>query len=265
MAEPAHQFDDAEGYERLMGRWSRAAGARFLDWLAPAAEARWLDVGCGTGSFTGLVLERCSPAAVDALDPAATQIADACRGPLAQRARFRIADAAMLPFADDTFDVVASALVLNFIPDRPRALSEMRRVVHPRGLVAGYVWDFVSKRSPSWPLRGGMRKFGLDVPDVPGTRESGMSALRDAFARAEFENIDGACFDIIVAYRDFDDFWQAQTPGYHPTSKVIAAMPAGDRARLIATVRDGLPTRADGTIAYPARANAIKGHAPGRV
>jgi len=57
-------FNDGEAYERFMGRWSRAAGGAFLEWLAPPKGAHWLDVGCGTGAFTELVIGSCSPASI---------------------------------------------------------------------------------------------------------------------------------------------------------------------------------------------------------
>ena len=38
-----------------------------------------------------------------------------------------MADAQSLPFVDNSFDIIATALVLTFIPDRIRALAEMRR------------------------------------------------------------------------------------------------------------------------------------------
>jgi ubiquinone/menaquinone biosynthesis C-methylase UbiE len=57
-------FDNAAAYDRLMGRWSGAVGARFLDWLEPASGLRWLDVGCGAGAFTELVLKLCSPGSI---------------------------------------------------------------------------------------------------------------------------------------------------------------------------------------------------------
>src|SRR5215813_7297617 len=49
-------FNDAEAYERFMGRWSRSVGAIFLDWVAAPKGARWLDAGCGTGIFTELIV-----------------------------------------------------------------------------------------------------------------------------------------------------------------------------------------------------------------
>ena len=51
MAQSTGYFNDGAAYEQFMGRWSRAVGVEFLDWLAPPDGARWLDVGCGTGTF----------------------------------------------------------------------------------------------------------------------------------------------------------------------------------------------------------------------
>ena len=64
MTEVAHNFDDSAAYERFMGRWSHAVGTVFLDWVAPPIGARWLDIGCGTGVFTKLVLDACAPTTV---------------------------------------------------------------------------------------------------------------------------------------------------------------------------------------------------------
>jgi SAM-dependent methyltransferase len=168
-----------------------------------------------------------------------------------------------LPFPDATFDVVASALVINFIPDRPRALAEMRRVARVGSMVAGYVWDFAMESSPSGPLRRGMRQFGIDVPVLPGAIESTTAAMASLFALAGFESIATRSIDATLPYTDFDDFWQAQTPDYSPTTKIIAAMSDGERTRLMAAVRAELPTRPDGSIAYAARANAINARVPG--
>lgn len=263
MVELAHRFDDGAAYELFMGRWSRAAGSVFLDWLAAPRNARWLDVGCGTGVFTQLIFDRCQPVAVSAVDPAPAQIDYALRQDIARHASFQVADAQSLPFGDGDFDVVVSALVINFIPDPARALAEKRRVARPGGLVAGYVWDFAAERSPSWPLRLGMRQCGVDVPGTPGARDSSLDVLGSLFERAGCEGIATTSIDVKVPFADFDQFWQAQTPSYSPIANTIAALTENDRMRLIEAVRTGLPGYSDGKIEYSARANAIKGLIPG--
>jgi 2-polyprenyl-3-methyl-5-hydroxy-6-metoxy-1,4-benzoquinol methylase len=76
--------------------------------VAPRANAFWLDVGCGTGLFTELILDTRSPARVIGIDQAAAQIDYASRKPVAQRASFRIAAAELprLSEADDRWDAI---------------------------------------------------------------------------------------------------------------------------------------------------------------
>ena len=262
MVAPTLAFDDSAAYERFMGRWSRAVAPVFLDWLGARQRASWLDVGCGTGILAETLLELCSPARVDAVDPAPAQVKAAARGAAAGRAAFRVADARKLPFPDGVFDVVVSALVINFISDRPAAVAEMRRVARAGERVGGYVWDFAAELSPSGPLRRAMRRFGIEVPEIPGTRDSGLEALRSLFETAGLEQIQTRTIDVCLAYANFEDFWQAQTPAYMPTSKIIAAMKDGERARLMRAVQSELPAGPNGLIEYCARANAIKASAP---
>ena len=159
MSAPTMSFDDSAGYERLMGRWSRAVGRIFLDWVSPPQGARWLEIGCGTGVFTELALEKCSPSVLSAIDPAKTQIDHAKQRPTTRLADFQVADAIAVPFPNASFDVIVAALVINFISDRPRALAEMRRVARRGAMVAGYVWDFAEELSPTGPFRCGLRRF----------------------------------------------------------------------------------------------------------
>jgi SAM-dependent methyltransferase len=263
MAQQSLSFNDSAAYERAMGCWSRAVAPAFLDWVAPPSGARWLEVGCGTGVFTELVVDRCAPAMVSAVDPSSAQIDHARRQPVARRVDFQMGDAQALPFADGGFDVVAAALVINFIPDRPRALREMRRVARTGGIVAGYVWDFAAERSPSGPLRVGMRQFGIDVPELPGARDSSLDALDVLFRDAGFESVATRSIEVTLRYSSFDEFWQAQTPSYSPTTRIIAAMTTSECARLKETVREGLSVHGDGGIEYSARAHAIQARVPG--
>jgi len=262
MAERAFKFDDSAAYERAMGRWSRAVAPIFLQWLAPPAGARWLDVGCGTGILAHTLLELRSPATVLGIDPEVAQIAQASQGPAAGRVAFQVGDARRLPFANGSFDIAASALVLNFIPERSQAMAEMRRVTRVGGSVAAYVWDFAEELSPSGPLRRAMRRLGIDVPAVPGTTESRIAALRMLFEQAALERIETRTIDVCLAYRDFQDFWQAQTPSYSPITKTIASITGSERTRLMRAVRAEIPTAPGGVIEYFARANAIKARVP---
>ena len=67
-------------------------------------------------------------------------------------ADFRIGDAQNLPFADSSFDIVAMALVISFLPDSDRPAAEMARVVRPGGSVAAYMWDIAGGGVPVRPI-----------------------------------------------------------------------------------------------------------------
>lgn len=256
------RFDDSAEYERFMGRWTRAVARVFLDWLAVGSGSSWLDVGCGTGILAETVVHLCAPGRVDGVDAEPAQIAAAVRGPAGARAHFAIGDARRLAYANKTFDVVASALVINFVPDRALAMAEMRRVARIGGLVAAYVWDFAEELSPSGPLRKAMRRFGVEAPPVPGTESSGLRALQALFEGSEFDRIETRTIDVCLTYENFEDFWQAQTPAYAPTTQTIATMKATDRLNLMRAVECSLPSGPGGTIEYCARAHAIKARVP---
>jgi hypothetical protein len=107
-----------------------------------------------------------------------------------------------------------------------------------------------------------MRRIGTDGPAVSGTETSRLDAIRALFAQAGLQEIATRTIDVTVSFPDFDDFWQSQTLRSNPTSKMIAALPASDRAKLIAAAHAELQAGPDGGIAYAARANAIKARVP---
>jgi trans-aconitate methyltransferase len=87
------RFTDGAGYDRFMGVWSRLAGQDFLDWIAPRPGLRWLDVGCGNGAFTQLIVEQSAPLSLVGIDPSEAQLAFARQHPLLQSVEFVNADA----------------------------------------------------------------------------------------------------------------------------------------------------------------------------
>ena len=257
-----HRFDDGDAYERFMGSWSRAVGAVFLPWLSATAGACWLDVGCGTGVFTQMILDTSAPAEVFAVDPEPAQIDHARRQPSLARTNFQLADACALPFGEARFDIVTSALVMNFIRDRRQAVSEMGRVVRRGGVIGCYVWDFAADASPSWPLRRALHESGIQIPEIPGARSSSLDELRMLFEQGGLEEIATRSIEISVRYPHFEAFWHAQTPAYSPVTKIISSLGPSEGARLEDAVRALLPTDRRSEIQYWARANAIKANAP---
>jgi ubiquinone/menaquinone biosynthesis C-methylase UbiE len=251
-------FDDADSYERFMGRWSRMIGGSVLEWMVPSSRADWLDVGCGTGVLTKLVLKTCNPGRIVAVDPAPAQIAYATAQPMAQRVQFGIASAERLPFPAQSFDIVVSALVLNFVRDTVGALMEMSRVCRRGGTVATYVWDFASGRSMAWPFSQALRHVGIECPLYPGENESSAEALGELFARAGLQEIVTRTFEETLVFRSFDVFWQSQAPAFSTHGKLIAAQSDTVRDKILGALRTALPVNSNGTLAVAARAGAAK-------
>lgn len=245
-----------------MGRWSRAVGETFLDWLALPKRLSWLDVGCGTGTFTELVIDRCVPSSMCAIDPSESQINYGRSGPVANHVSFRTGDAQLLPFADHMFDAAAMALVINFVPDGAKAVAEMKRVVKPRGTVGAYVWDNLGGGFVQRPLVEALIAMGVEVPAGSGLKNTRIEELRTLFEQAGIDNVATRTIEIVVSYQDFDDYWSAQTGFANLVVQPIRKMSESDVARLQAYLRDHLPTDHRGRIAYPARANAVKGEVP---
>jgi SAM-dependent methyltransferase len=260
--QPGNLFTDGKAYERLMGRWSQLAGAKFLDWLDAPKGLRWIDVGCGNGAFTEVLIARTAPAAVTGIDPSDGQISYARTRPAAKLAQFRVADAQALPFADDSFDAASMALVITFLSDPLKAAREMARVVKPGGVVASYMWDIPGGGFPIRPLAAAMKSLGLAEPVRPNVEASRRDNMEAFWREAGLRAVETIVIRIRVAFADFDDFWESSTIPVGPSGKALAEMSPATREQLKARLREQLPIAADGSIAYESFANAVKGHVP---
>ena len=261
MAEQTIVFDDGAAYEQMMGIWSRFAGEIFLDWLAPPSGLRWIDVGCGNGAFTELLVERCAPAEVQGIDPSEGQLAYARTRPAARVAEFRLGDAMALPFPADRFDAAVMALVLVFLPEPAKGIAEMARVVRPGGMVAAYMWDMLGGGAPLHPLADEIRAMGLTPPRLPQVEASRIEAMRDLWADAGLEAVETREITVSRTFPNFDDYWAIKMTA--PTlGPAIAAMAPGDVETLKSRVRARLPADTEGRITYGARAHAIRGRRP---
>lgn len=255
-------YTDGAAYERLMGRWSQIAGVVFLDWLAAPKDSCWLDVGCGNGAFSEVLMARCPPSKLHGIDPSDAQLTYARTRESTRHAEFRTADAQAIPFDDASFDAATMALVIAFIPDPARAVCEMARVVRPGGWVASYMWDGPGGGLPYAPISVAAQALGLaDSFRAPGSAHS-FSELEALWRQAGLEKIETRRIDVPVSFADFDDFWESSTLLATPTGKIVEALSPGDRERLRTHLRDTLPTDADGHVSIGAFANAVKGRVP---
>jgi ubiquinone/menaquinone biosynthesis C-methylase UbiE len=139
------------GQAQVTGKLRKALGHE------PGRYGRALEIGAGTGYFT-LNLLRAGVVG----EAVATDISPGMLGRLERSAEelglaveTAACEAAELPFADDSFDLVFGHAVLHHLPDLPAAFREFRRVLRPGGVVAfcgepSYYGD----RIAAWPKRG---------------------------------------------------------------------------------------------------------------
>ena len=252
------RFDDGAAYERGMGKWSQLVGTTFLEWLAPAPGQRWIDVGCGNGAFTELVIQHCAPATIDGLDPSTGQLDFARTRPGARTATFHLGDAHALPFADASADIAVMALVIFFLDDPAAGLAEMRRVVRPGGTVAAYAWDIPARSFPLEPVQAELRALGYTPVLPPNAAIASTDALHAAFAAAGLADLRQRAISVTRTFADFEEFW-AVTLGTGAMSAAIDKFEPDARDALKQRVRASLPTEADGRVSYSASANAIVG------
>lgn len=255
-------FTDGAAYERLMGRWSQIAGVGFLDWLGASAGLRWLDVGCGNGAFSEVVMTRHTPSELHGIDPSDAQLDFArARGAIGN-AHFRVGDAQALPFDDDVFDVATMALVISFVPDPAKAVSEMARVVRPGGWVASYMWDVPGDGLPYAPISSAIRTLGLGSQFVPPGGVYTFPELEILWRQAKIGDLDMQRIAVPVTFDDFDDFWVSSALLGSPIGKVVAALSAPDRDRLEKHLQETLPADSHRRISFDAHVNAVKGRVP---
>lgn len=148
---------NAVGYDLLLWALTFGRERRFREQLLAPARLRKgesvLDVGCGTGSLALAAKRQVGAGEVAGIDASAEMIARASRKAVRRKVRidFRQASADALPFADNTFDVVTSTVMLHHLPKAVRgaAVREMCRVVQPGGRVL--LEDFAGARDGTGP------------------------------------------------------------------------------------------------------------------
>jgi len=140
-------------YDRHLGPVLFEPYARELAARVPSGARQVLELAAGTGRLTRHLLAGLpSDGALIATDLNEPMLAEAQRRvPADSRLRWQVADAQALPLGDATMDVVACQFGLMFVPDKPRALREIRRVLRPGGTLLLSTWDGLP-RNPATAL-----------------------------------------------------------------------------------------------------------------
>ncbi len=258
MSEPNIKFEDGAAYERMMGVWSQLIGVEFLQWLSPAPDQRWIDIGCGNGTFSEQIFDFCNPQEVQGIDPSKAQISFAKTRLGKKQATFEIGDAMALPFDDHKFDVATMALALFFVPDPVQGVAEMKRVVRGGGIVAAYMWDMLGGGAPMEPIHNVLRSREIPYPLPPSAEASRMEDMRKLWADAEFKSVETKVINVKRSFDSFEDFWNttASSPALTSALRDLDVKTLEDVKR---STRELLAGKGDDPVICTGFANCITG------
>jgi len=258
-------FEVAEGYEILMGRWSHQLAPMFVEFVGVEDGEHLLDVGCGTGSLSATLARVTRASKVVGIDPSRGFIEYARTQNADPRLSFEVGDAQNLPYPNDSFDRSMALLVVNFIPDAPKAVREMARVTRPGGVVATTMWDASrvnELNNTFWDGAVAIDATAKRPAERPGSYGSGelLSALLKG---AGLTNIQVTDWTMPCQFSSFQDYWGPITQRQGPSGAFLAQLSQDQLAALRERLRQNLfADRADGPFSLKARAWAVRGIVP---
>jgi SAM-dependent methyltransferase len=260
-------FEVAEAYEVSMGRWSRQLAPLFLEFAGVVDGEMILDVGCGTGSLSAALARVTKGSKIVGIDPSERFIEYARNQVMDPRVTFELGDAQALPYADGIFDRCMALLIVNFVPDAPKAAKEMRRVTKAGGVIATTMWDGSGANRLNacfWDAAEAIDPAVKRPIEKPGSYASA-ARLLGLWNATGLMDVGVADLTMPCQFSSFDELWQRYTggPGSGPSSAYVAGLMEEHREALKERLRqDVLRDGADGAITLQAKAWAVRGIVP---
>lgn len=216
--------------------------------LPPEHGDHVLDLACGTGVVTREVAALGVPlGSLTAADHSAGML-DVARAGTGAEVDWFEADAGALPFEDDRFDLAYCQQALQFFPDKPRALSELRRVLKPGGR-AGFgvqrdlsLNPLLSAQAAALETHAGPEAAAA-VRAICGLPDAG--EIRDLFEGAGFRDIAIESATVRVRHPDGRAFASGAMGGMHTGDK-LSGMDETRIRNAVADFLDGLADFRDG-------------------
>jgi SAM-dependent methyltransferase len=231
----------ADAYDRFMGRFSQPLAPLFADFAGvSSSDHRVLDVGCGPGALTSVLAEALGEDGVAAIDPSQPFVT--ALGDRLPSVDVRLASANAIPFPDGGFDRALAQLVVHFMPDPVAGVQEMARVTRAGGTVAACVWDHAGRGGPLtafWDAAHQMDDFVHDEAGMPGASEGSLAAI---FTEAGLGGVVDSSLEVVVGFRDFDEWWIPFTLGVGPAGRYVAGLDEERREKVRALCAQLLPS-----------------------
>ena len=222
-------------YDSYMGRYSLPLAQQFADAAGVAPGDTAIDVGCGPGALTGVLIDRLGPASVYACDPSPPfchECAARHPGVVVKQGRMEA-----IPFETDTVDHAMAQLVLHFVSVPEAAAREMARVVRPGGTVAACVWDFDDGMEMLRAFWDAALSIDARAPDEARTLRFGRPGeIADLFASSGLERIEESTLAVASTYSSFDELWNGFRAGVGPAGSYCVSLRDAERDRLRAAL-----------------------------
>lgn len=255
-------WSSGDAYQKFMGRWSSLVAEKFLNWLAIPTEKSWLDVGCGSGTLTKLILEKQRPAKIISIDSSEEFISYAKKKLNIPIVQFDVGRAESLNIDSNSIDAVVSGLVLNFISEPEVAIREMIRVTKPSGKIGAFLWDY----SEGMQMLRYFWDAAVELDDKAIAFDEGIrfplcrkGELELLFRKTGLKEVEGVPVEVDTYFKNFNEFWKPFLGNVGPAPAYAMGLDLKKRKQLEMKVRYSLPVNKDGSILIGAKAWAVKG------